>query len=850
MSWDMSQWEMAGDTSCLGTIATDGTSLLGESWLCTVCDDITFPVGWTLRQKIDHDWSELFTRRYEVLCMLGYGEGGRTHKALALRHQSALRGGAGKGLENFRWSRMASISDQGTERKLWDLPDLSALHGLDTATLDLPNAIPNPNEASEYMWPRMVSWTGPLHIIFNALKTHSESSPHWDTFQQQLRAVLSVLGNKGALRRFLALSSLDSSTRSAMSHFHHRVVDWKWEYMEDLFLDLEPFVPDFFRVFNAKAMRAASGMEGSVQVLDPKGMKLLEDIQQGEVEEFAANVSGFAMLFRAVGKLGRWMKGCDCHEAVWQALDATMHRKSRQRKFAQHMLAETKNRCSSCWRVGRRASSLARGHFIPLIKDLSRCSSKLFTSRLGSLPLESRNRVLHRVTTMATKIEEELLEKFSYHQTIPHMIAGVWPLDSESPRVAQQCLQQYDGEEHMKSHRVSIRMLDKGSHLGRRMAILAQGGTCSVELEFELKAMNLAATTEQYLEAVHAESKNLLVGGKGKTSHEVLSVRVRRRQTMRSLNKWDAKLFGAERWSCHSIAKDVLLKTGIPKAFCEFAKPAELIRAIHFNHDRQLFSHCQAVSDVADHWDASSLRPKAFISQDEKLALQWFKDRLADSIVSLPAFAASAAAVHDESKLVVADNIVDGAIVAATSDTTREEQLVTAEVQQHTFYKIVNADLSSRYYHNDKDFHKFVCVCAVVYSLDCAGPAGVWTLRPHSGSVDRTAFFSKTCAKKGMCVCTYTCICMFSMLYRIDLLQCLREVGFSRLSTSMVIWDGSMKSKVSLSSMDHRAALLHSFSTATVGDAFCFVFMNMREADIYSCVCVCMCVCVCEYVFL
>ena len=69
-----------------------------------------------------------------------------------------------------------------------------------------------------------------------------------------------------------------------MKTFHHRIVDWKWEYMEDLFLDLEPIVEDFFQVYNAKAMRAASGMEGSEQVLDPKGMRLLEDIQQGQVD--------------------------------------------------------------------------------------------------------------------------------------------------------------------------------------------------------------------------------------------------------------------------------------------------------------------------------------------------------------------------------------------------------------------------------------------------------------------------------------------------------------------------------------------------------------------------------------
>ena len=64
-----------------------------------------------------------------------------------------------------------------------------------------------------------------------------------------------------------------------------------------------------------------------------------------------------------------------------------------------------------------------------------------------------------------------------------------------------------------------------------------------------------------------------------------------------------------------------------------------------------------------------------------------------------------------------ADNIVHGAIVAARDETTVEEQLVTAEVQLHTFHKVVNAYLSGRYYHNDKDFpHIFYYVRRAILS--------------------------------------------------------------------------------------------------------------------------------------
>ena len=419
---------------------------------------------------------------------------------------------------------------------------------------------------------------------------------------------------------------------------------------------------------------------------------------------------------------------------------------------------ESDNKCSQCWRVGRRASSLARGHFLPMIKDLRRCSSKSFNRRLGKLPMEARNRVLHRVTSSATNIEEELLEKFGYHQTIPHMICGVWPLDEESQGIAQACIQQYEAEDHKKSHRVSIRMLDKGSYLGRRIRLAAQGEGFSLELEFGLKAMNLAPTTEQYLEAVHAESKAFKVGRRGNCSYQVLSVKVRSGQTMLSLNRWDAILFGAEMWGSLNLAKEILTQSRLPKTFCDFATPADLLQALHFNHDRQLFSHCHDVSKVVDHWDASSSLPKAFISQDEKLALQCLTNRLCDCIVSLPPFADSELAVQDQLNLVVADNIVHGAIVAARDETTVEEQLVTAEVQLHTFYKVVNADLSGRYYHNDKDFHTCSTMCAVRFSLECADPTGLWTLRPRSVSVERTVFTKKADVKQKVYTCIYVYI--------------------------------------------------------------------------------------------
>ena len=272
--WDQYTWTQ--DCTRIGTIASDGTTLDGSSWLCTVCDDIDFPPSFTLAEKVNCNWSEFFSRRYEVLAQTGRGEGSRAHKVLALKHQCSLRAGVGQGFERFRWSRYAAIADQGIEKKMWDVPNITDVHALDTVTCHLEHEVADPANPDAYMWPRVLVWTGPMHIIYNALQTHVEGSEGWSEYLEKLRAVLSVIGDKSVSRRFLALERIVGPLRAALKAFSHNIVDWKWEYMEELFLHLDPIVEDFFQVYNAKALRAASGVEGSEQVLDQKGMMLLE----------------------------------------------------------------------------------------------------------------------------------------------------------------------------------------------------------------------------------------------------------------------------------------------------------------------------------------------------------------------------------------------------------------------------------------------------------------------------------------------------------------------------------------------------------------------------------------------
>ena len=102
--------------------------------------------------------------------------------------------------------------------------------------------------------------------------------------------------------------------RAKLKAFSHKIMDWRWEYMEDLFVDLHPIVEEFCGVYNAKALRAASGMEGGEQVLHQKRMGLLEEMQNQDtaVLKFAAQTSSGACLFMSLWKIARWTKACNC----------------------------------------------------------------------------------------------------------------------------------------------------------------------------------------------------------------------------------------------------------------------------------------------------------------------------------------------------------------------------------------------------------------------------------------------------------------------------------------------------------------------------------------------------------
>ena len=168
--------------------------------------------------------------------------------------------------------------------------------------------------------------------------------------------------------------------------------------------------------------------------------------------------------------------------------------------------------------------------------------------------------------SMARNWCEEFEEKMAYTQMLPHLVTGIWPVDSQSQAVAQECVRSFDATPLQKRHRVAFRFCSLRNKFGLAMRMLAQTGECADELAAESKDMNMASTCEQSVEQIHS-----LLNARQRRSgrcEEVWSLdsAVRLQQNLRSLRPWPAQVFCRGSWF-HYLEIAVLKCTDLPREF-------------------------------------------------------------------------------------------------------------------------------------------------------------------------------------------------------------------------------------------------------------------------------------------
>ena len=583
MRWWRHQWsrglEMA---SCL---MADASMQGNVEFFAQRLEGFVKPVGMSAAEEAKIDPGLMYRQVSLPLATLAVGETDLDHKGARVVHTGWLITGEADCFHKWRLSVRGVCSDQGTERAIVDMPrvdDVASLHeSLDR--IRIAGDTSRISDADSFFFPNAVLVTGPLHILWNAFESAVKSVEWWPEFQADVSALLSFLGDPGYCDRFMEVCMRGNSTPQERSLFYrikHKVVDWKWEYMEDSFAALSSCVEVFFEKFDEGKMRTPVGhVQASSVGIDPKCLRTITAMQS-RCEEISCKLEAMHCFALHVGQQARWFTGCKCHDHIWTA---DISEKRKQAMFLQ----EVQGAYSTCPWKSRRASQLARGYWKEMVEHVRMADSREFRFRLtrcsSSRPVgvAMRSSIVNGFHTMKTNWCEEVYDKFTYWQDFPHSLLGMWPPDNEGQQHAKKCLAEWQAIEGTHTsdscHRVTFRLLHRRSPFIFRIFIqeFAETGEMHPDLFIELRDANVVGNCEQRVEGMHAAIHRLFTLP-GRSPHPPLACALfQLSDNVKQLADWRAEVFVLHKW----FGKHALSLVGLSSS--EFQKANVFHSDIH-----------------------------------------------------------------------------------------------------------------------------------------------------------------------------------------------------------------------------------------------------------------------------
>ena len=556
-----------------------------------------------------------------------------------------------------------------------------------------------PEKPESWFFPRAVFVSGPLHIVWNAFESAIKKSPHWEKTKESLAGILAFLGHAGLRGRFVevCLTAEDDNVKHLFQTWRHKMVDWKWEYMEDAFQRLTPIVGVFLARFSAQKIKQPVGQEdGTCDGLDAKCIDMIERTRADRVA-FSAVVESLCVFAQAVGRESRWLGGCRCHDWIWRLKDTSAKEKLRLFQKDVGCLAT-----ECCWR-GRRASDLARGSWKNMIVRVGGATSRELHRRLTPLLPARRAQLLDSFQALRTSWCEEIGSKFAYWDELPHLCLGMYPNDSESQVIARRVQEKkaaHPADAH--THRVTRRLLfDVEAGFGAMVKALADDGVMAPELEAELEQANMVSTCEQRVEEIHAKIYQIGRKAGGPVGPPTVSARLRFSETMDWLDDWRVMMFVAHLWGRRNLVKSLLSFSALSGEFLKVATRKEQIRAVYHYHPRQLFVKINeekyqhvAFKDVTTPAVLQLIAPM-------KMVVDYLKDRLTvGTLFSLPP-----CCFPGELEIVVlgeapepfnARTLIPTCLALAQAASPPAPR-IGARFSSHKFYKVINTSMNRRF---------------------------------------------------------------------------------------------------------------------------------------------------------
>ena len=593
--WAAGSWKVSG-------LSFDASEQLNHMCLCFLEDSFEIPSSMPSSEALRLDLHQRSSRAMRPITCLGLGETDLAHKISALYHQGRTCTPDRASFDRWRWSVVGGVSDQGTERLMFDCPNLDSPTEIHAAAAQLaaklvPTEARNPDT---FLLPRAIAVRGPYHILWNAYERCVTKTDAWETFKSRLSAILHFLGWPPSRRRFAETCLHSDKEKEEFGAWPHKVIDFKWEYMENRLADVDRVCLLFLERFNLQRYQAgidadadigeqASEAEREAAIASKKSLNVIAQLQENPFD-FAVEVCMHATFSHAVGTQCRWFTGCPCHDWLW--LDSTFSDSRKEMKLQQLIGSKT---CA--WR-GRRASELARGRCDIIVRNVRHAlnNSDAFQQLMSQAAPESRARALHGFQLMADMWCEEVAHKFSYWRKLPRLLCGIYPRDAVSQSICQQAVEQYDaavasGSRHTL-HRVSLRFLDvHGLGTGCLPALIrlaATTGEVHDDLLRESLEYNCVPTLEQPVEGLHARL--------AKASHTREFNPVQASALLCQKNNLELfRSFGMRLFANHVFRSRKVMVRGLAdvaalgREFVLHADLREVLLSIYHCHSRQLF---------------------------------------------------------------------------------------------------------------------------------------------------------------------------------------------------------------------------------------------------------------------
>ncbi len=250
--WERSQRAAGYET--VGSMSIDASVQGGWDYLVCRSDELQKGGSDGVSTYEDETPNSMWNKDLIPLGCLGLGAADISHKLRVLVHHAKLKTGSDRALENWRWTRIGLVTDQGTERLLADSPNILGIQDVEQVLTEYRAGRLEllPSKPENWLFPRLVGVTGPLHIAWNAYETAVKGSAKWDEHETFLRSVLYFLGTKATNQIFLDKCVPELAERRLFRGWKHHVIDWKWEYMEEAYQKLVKAIDCFFRRFDAK----------------------------------------------------------------------------------------------------------------------------------------------------------------------------------------------------------------------------------------------------------------------------------------------------------------------------------------------------------------------------------------------------------------------------------------------------------------------------------------------------------------------------------------------------------------------------------------------------------------------